>query len=323
MIGQTAGTVRSLPDDIKRGMDMSVSKSAFIAIVGRPNVGKSSILNKILGQKITIVSSKPQTTRNRIIGVYTNGDTQIVFIDTPGLHKPHNSLGEYMVRSVKESVGGVDACLLVAECEKLPGDTEKQLAERFKAQHIPAVLALNKIDRLPDKSALMEKLAAYSEICDFDDIVPVSAQNGSGMNDLIKALEKQASEGAHFFDDDALTDQPDRVLAGEIVREKILRLTDKEIPHGAAVVVERFKTRENGEVIDVDATIYCERESHKGILIGKGGAMLKKIGTYAREDMERFFGCKINLKLWIKVKEGWRDREDVLRSLGYDPANFD
>lgn len=302
---------------------MSTQRSAFIAIVGRPNVGKSSILNRILGQKITIVSSKPQTTRNRIIGVYTHGDTQLVFIDTPGLHKPHNSLGEYMVRSVKESVGGVDACLLVAECDRLPGDTEKQLMERFKAQHIPAVLALNKIDKLADKSALMEKLAAYSEEHDFDDIVPVSAQTGSGINDLVAALEKQADEGMHFFDDDALTDQPDRVLASEIVREKILRLTDKEIPHGAAVVVERFKQRPDGGITDVDATIYCERPGHKGIIIGKNGAMLKKIGTYAREDMERFFGCKINLRLWVKVKENWRDRADILRSLGYDPANFD
>ena len=302
---------------------MSVQKTAFIAIVGRPNVGKSSILNRILGRKISIVSSKPQTTRNRIVGVYTNGDIQLVFIDTPGLHKPHNSLGEYMVRSVKESVGGVDACLLVAECDRLPGDTEKQLTERFKAQNIPAVLALNKIDRLPDKSVLMEKLAAYSEEYDFDDIVPVSAQTGSGINDLVAALEKHADEGMHFFDDDALTDQPDRVIAGEIVREKILRLTDKEIPHGAAVVIERFKQREGADITDVDATIYCERDGHKGILIGKGGNMLKKIGTYAREDMERFFGCKINLRLWVKVKEGWRDRQDILRSLGYDPANFD
>ncbi|MBQ1388168.1 MAG: GTPase Era [Clostridia bacterium] len=301
---------------------MSEQKSAFIAIVGRPNVGKSSILNRILGQKVAIVSSKPQTTRNRIIGVHTNGDTQVVFIDTPGLHKPHNSLGEYMVRSVNESVGGVDACLLTAECNKLPGDTEKQLIARFKAQNIPAVLALNKIDKLSDKSELMAIMAAYSQEYDFDDIVPVSAQTGSGINDLLKALEKQSSEGVHFFDDDALTDQPDRVLAAEIVREKILRLTDKEIPHGAAVVVERFKQREESDAIDIDATIFCERENHKGIIIGKGGAMLKKIGTFARQDMERFFGCKVNLRLWVKVKEGWRDREDILRAMGFDSSNF-
>lgn len=301
---------------------MSEQKSAFIAIVGRPNVGKSSILNRILGQKVAIVSSKPQTTRNRIIGVHTNGDTQVVFIDTPGLHKPHNSLGEYMVRSVNESVGGVDACLLTAECNKLPGDTEKQLIARFKAQNIPAVLALNKIDKLSDKSELMAIMAAYSQEYDFDDIVPVSAQTGSGINDLLKALEKQSSEGVHFFDDDALTDQPDRVLAAEIVREKILRLTDKEIPHGAAVVVERFKQREESDAIDIDATIFCERENHKGIIIGKGGAMLKKIGTFARQDMERFFSCKVNLRLWVKVKEGWRDREDILRAMGFDSSNF-
>ena len=302
---------------------MSEQKTAFIAIVGRPNVGKSSILNRILGHKITIVSSKPQTTRNRIIGVYNNGGTQLVFIDTPGLHKPHNSLGEYMVRSVKESVGGVDACLLVAECDRLPGDTEKQLMESFSRQGIPALLALNKIDKLSDKSVLMEKLAAYSEAFNFEEIVPVSAQTGSGMKELVAVLEARAEEGSHFFDDDALTDQPDRVLAGEIVREKILRLTDKEIPHGAAVVVERFKQRENSDITDIDATIYCERPGHKGILIGKGGEMLKKIGTYARQDMERFFGCKISLHLWVKVKENWRDRADVLRSLGYDPSNFD
>ncbi len=302
---------------------MSEQKSAFIAIVGRANVGKSSILNKILGQKVAIVSSKPQTTRNRIIGVHTNGDVQIVFIDTPGLHKPHNSLGEYMVRSVKESVGGVDACLLVAECDRLPGDTEKQFMERFKAQKIPAILALNKIDKLSDKTMLMEKIAAYSSECDFEDIVPVSAQTGSGIKDLIGVLEKRASEGIHFFDDDALTDQPDRIFAGEIVREKILRLTDKEIPHGVAVVVEKFKQRDKSDIIDIDATIYCEKQSHKGIIIGKKGDMLKKIGTYARQDMERFFDCKVNLNLWVKVKENWRDREDLLRTLGFDSSDFD
>lgn len=300
-----------------------MQKTAFIAIVGRPNVGKSSILNKILGQKITIVSSKPQTTRTRIMGVYTKDETQLVFIDTPGLHKPKNSLGKYMVRSINESVGGVDACLLVAECDKTPGDTEKLLMERFKSLNLPAVLALNKIDRLKEKSELIEKISAYSTEYDFDDIVPVSAQTGSGINDLIKALEKQAEEGMHLFDPDTVTDQPERVLAAEIIREKILRLTDKEIPHGTAVVIERFKQRSNSGLTDIDATIYCERSSHKGIIIGKGGSMLKKIGTYARQDMENFFDCKINLTLWVKVKEDWRNREGILRSLGYDQNNFD
>ena len=300
-----------------------MQKTAFIAIVGRPNVGKSSILNKILGQKITIVSSKPQTTRTRIMGVYTKDETQLVFIDTPGLHKPKNSLGKYMVRSINESVGGVDACLLVAECDKIPGDTEKLLMERFKSLNLPAVLALNKIDKLKEKSELIEKISAYSTEYDFDDIVPVSAQTGSGINDLIKALEKQAEEGMHLFDPDTVTDQPERVLAAEIIREKILRLTDKEIPHGTAVVIERFKQRNESGLTDIDATIYCERTSHKGIIIGKGGCMLKKIGTYARQDMENFFDCKVNLTLWVKVKEDWRNREGIVRSLGYDENNFD
>ncbi len=299
-----------------------MQKTAFIAIVGRPNVGKSSILNKILGQKITIVSSKPQTTRTRIMGVYTKDDIQLVFIDTPGLHKPKNNLGKYMVRSINESVGGVDACLLVAECDKLPGDTEKLLMQRFQSLNLPALLALNKIDRLKEKSDLIEIIAGYSREFDFDDIVPLSAQNGSGMDALIKALENQAQEGMHLFDPDTITDQPERVLAGEIIREKILRLTDKEIPHGTAVVIERFKQRNESGLTDIDATIYCERSSHKGIIIGKGGSMLKKIGTYARQDMENFFGCKINLTLWVKVKEDWRNRENVLRSLGFDENDF-
>ena len=300
-----------------------MQKTAFIAIVGRPNVGKSSILNRILGQKITIVSSKPQTTRTRIMGVYTKDDIQLVFIDTPGLHKPKNSLGKYMVRSINESVAGVDACLLVAECDREPGDTEKMLMQRFKSMGIPSLLALNKIDTLKDKHDVIKYIAAYSKEHDFDDIVPVSAQTGSGINDLIAALGKQAEEGEHMFDPDTLTDQPERVLAGEIIREKILRLTDKEIPHGTAVVIERFKQRNDGGITDIDATIYCARQNHKGIIIGKGGSMLKKIGTYARQDMENFFDCKINLTLWVKVKEDWRNREGILRSLGYDESNFD
>ncbi len=300
-----------------------MQKTAFIAIVGRPNVGKSSILNRILGQKITIVSSKPQTTRTRIMGVYTKDDIQLVFIDTPGLHKPKNSLGKYMVRSINESVAGVDACLLVAECDREPGDTEKMLMQRFDSMGIPSVLALNKIDRLKEKSDVITTIAAYSNEYSFDDIVPVSAQTGSGINELIDALSKQAEEGEHMFDADTLTDQPERVLAGEIIREKILRLTDKEIPHGTAVVIERFKQRSEGGITDIDATIYCERANHKGIIIGKGGSMLKKIGTYARQDMENFFVCKINLTLWVKVKEDWRNREGILRSLGYDESNFD
>lgn len=298
-------------------------KSAFIAIVGRPNVGKSSILNKMLGQKIAIVSSKPQTTRTRIMGVLTEKETQLVFIDTPGIHKPRTELGKYMVRSVNESVSGVDACLLVTEACRDITDTELNLIEKFKAMDVPAILAINKIDTVKEKGDLMLQIARYSEKFDFEAIVPVSAQTGNGIDQLKEELEKLALEGGHLFDDDTLTDQPERVLASEMIREKMLRLLDKEIPHGTAVVVERMKSRNDKNIIDIDATIYCERNSHKGIIIGKHGDMLKKIGTYARQDMEAFFDCKINLTLWVKVKEDWRNRDALLRSFGYDKNDFE
>lgn len=298
-------------------------KSAFIAIVGRPNVGKSSILNRILGQKITIVSSKPQTTRTRIMGVLTEGETQLVFIDTPGIHKPRTELGKYMVRSIDESVAGVDACLLVTEACRNITDTELKLMEKFEAMDVPAILAINKIDTVKDKSDLMLQIARYSEKYDFDAVVPVSAQTGSGIDQLKDELKKQAQEGGHLFDEDTITDQPERVLAAEMIREKMLRLLDKEIPHGTAVVIERMKTRDDKDIIDMDATIYCEKASHKGIIIGKGGSMLKKIGTYARQDMEAFFNCKVNLTMWVKVKEDWRNRENLLRSFGYDNNDFE
>ena len=298
-------------------------KSAFIAIVGRPNVGKSSILNRILGQKITIVSSKPQTTRTRIMGVLTEGETQLVFIDTPGIHKPRTELGKYIVRSIDESVAGVDACLLVTEACRNITDTELKLMEKFEAMGVPAILAINKIDTVKDKSDLMLQIARYSEKYDFDAVVPVSAQTGSGIDQLKDELKKQAQEGGHLFDEDTITDQPERVLAAEMIREKMLRLLDKEIPHGTAVVIERMKTRDDKDIIDMDATIYCEKASHKGIIIGKGGSMLKKIGTYARQDMEAFFNCKVNLTMWVKVKEDWRNRENLLRSFGYDNNDFE
>ena len=298
-------------------------KSAFIAIVGRPNVGKSSILNRILGQKITIVSSKPQTTRTRIMGVLTEGETQLVLIDTPVIHKPRTELGKYMVRSIDESVAGVDACLLVTEACRNITDTELKLMEKFEAMGVPAILAINKIDTVKDKSDLMLQIARYSEKYDFDAVVPVSAQTGSGIDQLKDELKKQAQEGGHLFDEDTITDQPERVLAAEMIREKMLRLLDKEIPHGTAVVIERMKTRDDKDIIDMDATIYCEKASHKGIIIGKGGSMLKKIGTYARQDMEAFFNCKVNLTMWVKVKEDWRNRENLLRSFGYDNNDFE
>ena len=299
-----------------------MKKTAFIAIVGKPNVGKSSILNKILKQKIAIVSSKPQTTRTRIIGVLTENDTQLVFIDTPGLHNPRNSLDKYMLRSVNESVAGVDVCVLVVEANKDISQEELQLTEKFKSMDIPAILAVNKIDTLKDKSVLAKQISDLSELYDFESIVPCSAQTGSGMDDLKSELNKLAYESDFMFDEDTLTDQPERVIAAEIIREKLLRLLDKEIPHGSAVFVERMKERTDSNIIDIDAVIYCERDSHKGIIIGKGGSMLKKIGTYARQDMEKFFDCKINLQIWVKVKEDWRNRENILRSLGYDQTDF-
>jgi GTP-binding protein Era len=302
----------------------SSRKAAFISIVGRPNVGKSSILNALLGSKVAIVSHKPQTTRTRIMGILTKEETQLVFIDTPGLLKPRNRLGEYMVKSVLESVSGVDACLLVEEAGRKISPSSLELIEKFKQQQIPAVLAINKIDLLPDKSGLMAQIAEFSKLYDFKAVVPVSAVTHSGIGDLADELEKLAQPGEHFFDDDALTDQPERVIAGEIVREKLLRLLSSEVPHGVAVSVDRMAEREDGGgITDIFATIYCEKESHKGIIIGKNGAMLKKVGTYAREDMERFFGCKVNLKLWVKVKEDWRNREAALRALGYDSSDFD
>lgn len=299
-----------------------MKKTAFIAIVGKPNVGKSSILNRILKQKIAIVSSKPQTTRTRIMGVLTENDIQLVFIDTPGLHKPRNSLDRYMLRSVNESVAGVDACVLVTEADKSISPEEIQLTDKFKSMDIPAILAINKTDTLKDKSVLAAQISEFSRLYDFESVVPCSAQTGSGIDDLKLELGKLAYESDFMFDEDTLTDQPERVIAAEMIREKLLRLLDKEIPHGSAVFVERMKEREDSDIIDISAVIYCERDSHKGIIIGKGGSMLKKIGSYARQDMEKFFDCKINLQIWVKVKEDWRNREGILRSLGYDETDF-
>ena len=297
---------------------MEATKTAFIAIVGKPNVGKSSILNRMLGEKIAIVSSKPQTTRTRIMGVLTENRAQLVFIDTPGLHKPRNSLDRFMLRSINESVAGVDFCLLVVEAGREASEEEKQLMEKFRSLGLPAVLAVNKTDTQQDKAAIARQIAAFAEMYAFEAVVPCSAQTGEGIEELKEELKKLSPEGEFMLDEDTLTDQPERVIAAEMVREKMLRLLDKEVPHGSAVFVERMKEREESDIIDIDATIYCERSTHKGIIIGKGGAMLKKIGTYARQDMERFFGCKINLQIWVKVKEDWRNKESALRSLGYE-----
>ena len=282
------------------------------------------MLNAMLGQKIAIVSNKPQTTRTRIMGVLTNGKNQLVFLDTPGLHKPRNRLGNYMIKSVTESVSGVDACLLVVEAGKAVTAADQELIGKFQALGMPALLAINKIDTIRDKSVLMEQITEYTNLFDFEAVVPISALDGNGVPLLVEELEKLCQPGGHFFAEDTLTDQPERVLAAEIVREKLLRLLDKEIPHGIAVVVERMREREDSSgITDIEATIYCERDSHKAIIIGKQGSMLKRVGSYARSDMEAFFDCKINLQLWVKVKEDWRNRESILHHLGYDKTHFE
>lgn len=296
-------------------------RSAYIAIVGKPNVGKSSLLNKMVGQKIAIVSKKPQTTRNRIMGVVTQEDHQLVFLDTPGLLKPRNSLGDFMVKAVTRTVDGVDACLLVTEAGAPVSKADEELILRFRRGKLPAVLAINKIDLLQDKSPLMEQIAAFSGLYGFQAVVPVSARTGDGMEELLEELKRLTQPGGHLFPEDALTDQPERVIASEIVREKVLRLLSKEVPHGVAAVTERMKER--GDLLDLEVTIYCERENHKGILIGKKGAMLKQIGSDARADLERFFGCKVNLQLWVKVKEDWRQRPETLQSLGFSEKDLE
>ncbi len=302
------------------------SSTAFLAIVGRPNVGKSSIMNRMLGAKIAIVSDKPQTTRTRIMGVRTDGECQLVFIDTPGLHKPKTKLGESMVKAVDDSVGDVDACVLVIDGADMKPDlslapAEVELIDRFKKKKIPCVLAINKIDLIQKREELLGIIVAYSSKHDFDAVVPVSAKSGNGMDALLDELKKFAEEGPHFFADDSLTDQSERTIAAEMIREKLLRFLDKEVPHGIAVGIERFadrKTSAGEDLLDIEAIIYCEADSHKGIIIGKGGAMLKKVSTRAREDMERFFDCKVNLRCWVKVKEDWRNRSGLIHNFGLD-----
>lgn len=294
------------------------TKTAFITIAGKPNVGKSSILNKLLGTKIAIVSSKPQTTRTKIMGVLTEGDIQLVFTDTPGFHKPHNKLGEIMNSAVKDSLGGTDAVLFVAEPKGELNEKELELIKKIKQEKAPAILVINKIDTLADKTVLLARLRELSSYYDFTAAVSVSAETGEGLDDLMEEMKKLALPSVHYFPDDTLTDQPERVIAAEIIREKLLRLMDKEIPHGTAVAVEKMREREDKDILDIDAVIYCERESHKGMIIGKHGAMLKKISTYARQDLERFFDSKVNLHTWVKVKEGWRNKEGLIRNFGLE-----
>ena len=294
-----------------------IKNVAMITVCGRPNVGKSSLTNALVGEKVAIVSNKAQTTRNRIYGVVNREDTQYILLDTPGLHKPKSALGEYMVKVVTSSLSDVDCALLLVEPIAHVGGPELALIERIKEEHLPAILCINKIDTV-EPAELLPVIAAYNEAWDgFDAIIPISAHTGSGLDDLMQELRKYASEGPQLFPDGMTSDQPERQVVGEIVREKLLLCLDKEIPHGTAVEITRFSERDSG-VIDVDATIYCEKASHKGIIIGKQGAMLKKISTLARHDIEKFMGTKVYLETWVKVKENWRDNVNYVRSFGYN-----
>ncbi len=292
-----------------------ISKTAMITICGRPNVGKSTLTNALVGEKIAIVSNKPQTTRNRTSAVVNRGDTQFVIIDTPGFHKPRTRLGDYMVNVVKESVADVDAVMLLVEPIANIGRQEEELIARIKETGVPAILVINKIDTV-EKTELLEVMALYSAAHDFDAIIPMSAKNGEGIDELLAELEKYAQAGPQLFPDDMICDQPEKQICAELVREKLLLCLDKEIPHGTAVEVTRFSERDNG-IIDLDVTIYCEKASHKGIIIGKQGAMLKKIGELARADIEAFMGTKVFLQTWVKVKENWRDSTAQLRNFGF------
>ena len=292
-----------------------IQRTAMIAIVGRPNVGKSTLTNALVGEKVAIVSSKPQTTRNRICGVVNRGDTQFVLLDTPGLHRARTKLGDYMVKVVRQSVADVDGvCLLVEPIAKI-GVPEQALIDRVREEQLPAVLVINKIDTV-EKPQLLEVMAVYAAAFDFDAIIPVSAEKGDGLDILLEQLQKYAAEGPQLFPEGMTTDQPERQVVAEIVREKLLRNLDKEIPHGTAVEVTKFSERDSG-VIDLDVTIYCEKASHKGIIIGKNGEMLKRISSHARQDIERFMGAKVYMQTWVKVKENWRDNVNFIRDVGY------
>ena len=297
----------------------NITKTAMITICGRPNVGKSSLTNALVGEKIAIVSDKPQTTRNRIYGVVNRGDTQYVLLDTPGLHKPRSRLGDYMVKVVRESLEQVEAALLLVEPIAHVGEPEKILLQRIQEEHLPCVLCINKIDTVEKKDDLLAVIAAYSQAFDgFDAIIPISARTGDGLEELMAQLQTYAAEGPQLFPDGMTTDQPDAQVCAEILREKMLLCLDKEIPHGTAVEVTRFTEREDTGIIDLDVTIYCEKASHKGIIIGKHGDMLKRISTLARQDIEKFMGTKVYLETWVKVKENWRDNVNFIRSQGYN-----
>ena len=294
---------------------MEIKKAGIIALVGRPNVGKSTLTNALAGEKIAIVSDKSQTTRNRIAAIVNRGESQFVFLDTPGLHKARTRLGDYMVKVVRESVADVDGVCLLVEPIANVGGPEQELIARIKALGVPAVLVINKIDTVA-KEELLAVMAAYGQAHEWDAVLPISARTGEGVDELLDILAQWLPEGPQLFPEDMVTDQPERQIMSEIVREKLLRCLDKEVPHGTAVEVTKFSQRDN-DIIDVHVTIYCEKESHKGIIIGKNGAMLKKVSSQAREDMERFMGGKVYLETWVKVKENWRDNPAAIQNFGY------
>jgi len=295
-------------------MELKMKKTGFIAIVGRPNVGKSTLLNTILGEKVAIVSSKPQTTRNRIIGIHTKGESQFVFLDTPGIHKPKNSLGDFMVKTANSSMHDSDAVVLVVEAGHDVTNVEYGVIDYLKKSEAPSILAINKTD-LVTKEVIAETISKYAELYNFNSFVPISAKKNTMVDVLLYECEKFLKESDWFFPDDIVTDQPERQIVAEVIREKILRTLDKEIPHGTAVVVEEFKEQET--IIRIRAEIFCEKASHKGIIIGHNGEALKRIGTYARQDLERIFGIQVYLNLWVKVKENWREGSSTVSNFGY------
>lgn len=291
-----------------------MKRTAFIAIVGRPNVGKSTLLNAILGEKIAITSKRPQTTRNRITGIHTVGEDQFVFLDTPGVHRPRTKLGDYMVKTATGALGDSDAAILVVEPRGTVGEIEDEIIKRIEGSKTPAVLVINKEDTA-NASEIAKTIEAYAARHDFDAVVPISAKNGRGVDTVLSECERYLSESVWFFPEDQVTDMPERQIAAEIIREKLLRTLDEEIPHGTAVTIEEFT--EKKDLVRIRAEIFCEKQSHKGIIIGKNGATLKTVGSHAREDLERFLGVKVFLDLWVKVKENWRDRSSLLSNFGY------
>lgn len=293
-----------------------MTKTVFVTLAGRTNAGKSSLLNAIIGEKIASVSPKSQTTRTRITGIKTVGETQMVFMDTPGLHKPKNKLSNHMLKTVQDSIVDIDAVLFVMDCTKPVNEQEEELLASLHRQHTPTILVLNKIDLLEDKSKLMGQMATLYNRYQFAAVIPISVLQNDGIDLVEQEVQQLAKESPHYFPDDAFTDQPERVLAAEMIREKVLNMLQEEVPHGVAVSIERMTERDDRDLLDIDAVIYCERDSHKGILIGKNGAMLKRISSAARADLETFFQIQVNLQCWVKVKEDWRNREGLIRNFG-------